>query len=241
MRLYPAIDLLGRRTVRLRRGDYDDGIVYDAEPAEAAAEFVSNGARTLHLVDLEGARSGRPEQLDVVAAIRAAVDVPIELGGGLRTIDDLRSAAAVGVDRLVLGTAAIDNAELVEVALGEFGQRLVVSVDGRNGLAATDGWTQGSGEAVATVFERLQAQGVTRFVYSAIERDGMLGGPALDEVLSVGAVVRGSFLYAGGVASVEDLAALRALKLVNLEGVIVGRALHEGRFTVAEGNSALED
>ncbi len=240
MRLYPAIDLLNRRTVRLRRGDYADEITYDAEPAAAAAEFVAAGARVLHVVDLEGARSGRPEQLDVVAAIRASVEVPIELGGGLRTIDDLRSAVAVGVDRLVLGTAAIDNPALVDSALAEFGGRVVASVDGRNGLAATDGWTQGSGEAVSAIIERLQGQGVSQFVYSAIERDGMLGGPALDEVRSVGSVVKGSFVYAGGVASVEDLTALKELRLVNLGGVIVGRALHEGRFSVAEGNSALE-
>ena len=241
MKLYPAIDLLDRRTVRLRKGDYSEEIVYDAEPAAAAAEFVAAGARALHVVDLNGARAGRPEQLDVVSAVRSAVDVPLELGGGLRTLDDLRSAVSVGVDRLVLGTAAVNNSELLSMALEEFGERIVVSVDARNGTVATEGWTDGTGEAVAEVFDRLQALGATKYVYSAIERDGMMGGPATDEVRSVCAAVKGEIVYAGGVASLDDLRALRALNLATLAGVIVGRALHEGSFSIADGNTVLED
>ena len=240
MRLYPAIDLLGSRTVRLRKGDYSQEIIYDTAPEVAAREFVEAGARALHVVDLDGARAGRPEQLHVVAAIRAAVEVPIELGGGLRTLDDLRSAASVGVDRLVLGTAAITNPTLVEEAIAEFGSRIVVSVDARNGLVETDGWTAGTGEAVAQVFERLHDLGATQFVYSAIERDGMLGGPAIDELTSVSESVRGSLVYAGGISSLDDLAALRELRIVNLAGVIVGRAIHEGAFTIDDGNRVLE-
>ena len=240
MKLYPAIDLLDRRTVRLRKGNYSDEIVYDVEPAVAAAEFVAAGARALHVVDLNGAKAGRPEQLDVVSSIRSAVDVPIELGGGLRTLDDLRSAVAVGVDRLVLGTAAVNNSDLVKAALDEFGDRIVISVDARNGTVATQGWTDGTGEAVAAVFDRLESLGASKFVYSAIERDGMMGGPAIDEVRAVTAAVSGEIVYAGGVASIEDLLALKALELRNLAGVIVGRALHEGSFGIAEGNAALE-
>lgn len=239
MRLYPAIDLRGGKTVRLRRGDYSEQITYDASPASAATEFVAAGATALHVVDLDGAKAGRPEQLNVVAEIRSAVKVPLELGGGLRSLDDLRSAAAVGADRLVLGTAAISNPELVVAALSEFGQRLVVSVDARNGLAATEGWTEGSGEAVAGVFDRLHGEGVTQFVYSAIERDGMMGGPALEEIKAVCGSAKGSIVYAGGVSSLDDLAALRELRLVNLSGVIVGRALHEGAFTIADANRVL--
>ena len=240
MKLYPAIDLLDRRTVRLRKGDYSDEIVYDVEPAVAAAEFVAAGAQALHVVDLNGAKAGRPEQLDVVSSIRAAVDVPIELGGGLRTLDDLRSAVAVGVDRLVLGTAAVNNSELVKAALAEFGDRVVISVDARNGTVATEGWTDGTGEAVAAVFDRLESLGASKFVYSAIERDGMMGGPAIDEVRAVTSAVDGEIVYAGGVASIDDLLALKALALANLAGVIVGRALHEGSFGIAEANAALE-
>ena len=239
MRLYPAIDLRGGKTVRLRRGDYAEQITYDASPAAAAAEFVKAGATALHVVDLDGAKAGRPEQLNVVSEIRAAITVPLELGGGLRTLDDLRSAAAVGVDRLVIGTAAISNPELVVAALAEFGHRIVVSVDARNGLAATEGWTEASGEAVAEVFDRLHSEGVTQFVYSAIERDGMMGGPAIDEIKAVCGSAKGSIVYAGGISSLDDLAALKELRFVNLSGAIVGRALHEGAFVIADGNRVL--
>ena len=239
MKLFPAVDLRGGRTVRLRKGDYDEQITYDSEPAAAAAQFVADGAVILHVVDLDGARSGRPEQLDVLSAIAGAVDVPIQFGGGLREIDDLRSAAAVGADRLVLGTAAATNSALVEVAVAEYGERIVASVDARNGQAATDGWTKESGELAVTVIERLQALGCQNFVYSAIERDGTFEGPALEEIEAVAGAVSGSFLYAGGIGTLEDLSALAALALANLDGVIVGRALHEGRFGIGEAVTAL--
>jgi phosphoribosylformimino-5-aminoimidazole carboxamide ribotide isomerase len=239
MRLLPAIDLLEGRTVRLRKGDYSQEIRYDSDPAEVAADFAKQGASLLHVVDLEGARSGRPEQLDVLSRISQATSVSIEYGGGLRTIDDLRSAAAVGADRLVLGTAAISNPRLVDAALEEFGARLVVSVDGRGGMAATDGWTEESGERIADLFDRLASQGVTSFVYSAIESDGTLEGPALDELRSVSHSVRGSLSYAGGVGTIADLETIARARLVNVTGVIVGRAIHEGRFSVAEAIAAL--
>lgn len=239
MRLQPAIDLIGGRTVRLRKGDYGEEIEYEASPSEAARAFVEAGAAELHVVDLDGARNGRPEQLDVVAEIRGSVDVPIELGGGLRSLDDIRSAAAVGVDRFVLGTAAIEDLGFAASAVAEFGERIVVSVDARNGAVATDGWTAESGEMVSSLLERLAGAGVTRFVYSAIERDGMLSGPATDEVRAVASGIKGEFSYAGGISSTDDLAELASLGIPNLVGVIVGRALHEGRFTIAQGIAAL--
>lgn len=239
MRLIPAIDLRSRRTVRLRGGDYGDEIAYGESPVDAARRFAAAGARELHVVDLDGARSGRPEQLDVVAAIRGEVGVEIELGGGLRTLDDLRSAAAIGVDRLVIGTAAIADPELLRAAVAEFGDRLVVSVDARGGKVEAEGWTEASGLAVRDLLDRLEAEGVNAFVYSAIERDGMMSGPALDEARSVSESANCGFVYAGGVASLDDLAALRGLSLPNLSGVIVGRALHEGVFTVQDGIAAL--
>ncbi|MCX6393486.1 MAG: 1-(5-phosphoribosyl)-5-[(5-phosphoribosylamino)methylideneamino]imidazole-4-carboxamide isomerase [Solirubrobacterales bacterium] len=240
MRLFPAIDLLGGKTVRLRKGDYKDEIVYEEDPADAARRFESEGASILHVVDLDGAKSGRPEQLDVVSRMVAAVDIPIELGGGLRTLDDLRSASAVGVSRLVLGTAAINNPELVDQALAEFGRALVVSVDGRGGDVAVEGWTEESGQRVVDVMARLAGQGVTQFVYSAIEKDGTLEGPGLDEIREVSATTKGSIVYAGGIGSLEDLVAMTSLRLVNVTGVIVGRALHEGKFTIAEATAALK-
>ncbi|MEI6663370.1 MAG: HisA/HisF-related TIM barrel protein [Actinomycetes bacterium] len=239
MKLFPAVDLRGGQTVRLRKGDYGDEIQYDASPAEASRGFVADGAEVLHVVDLDGARSGRPEQLDVLASIRASIDVPIQYGGGLREIDDLRSAAAAGADRLVLGTAAVSDPALVARAVDEFGERIVASVDARDGFAATDGWTEASKEASSDLIERLAGIGVSSFVYSAIERDGTLEGPAVEEVVSIAQVIRGEFLYAGGIGSLEDLRVLAALDAPSLVGVIVGRALHENRFTATDAVAAL--
>lgn len=239
MRLLPAIDLIAGRTVRLRRGDYGAEIRYDSSPAEAAVQFLAAGALELHIVDLDGARAGRPEQLDSVSAIRAAVDIPIELGGGLRTLDDLRSADSIGVDRFILGTAAVENPRFATDAASEFGDRVVVSIDARGGKAATSGWTEQSGHAVADLVKRFEDSGVKRFVYSAIERDGMLAGPALDEIVEVGTLIPGRFSYAGGVSSLADVEALRDLRVDNLDGVIVGRAVHEGLLDIAEANELL--
>ena len=169
MELLPAIDLLDGHTVRLRKGDYGDEIRYPEDPAEAAARFEAEGAAALHVVDLDGARHGRPEQLNVLSSIATRVSIPIEYGGGLRTIDDLRSAASVGAARLVLGSAAINSPELVDEALAEFGGALVVSVDGRAGQVAVEGWTSGSGQTTESVFERLNRQGVGQFVYACFE------------------------------------------------------------------------
>ncbi len=240
MKLIPAIDLIGGKTVRLRKGDYDQLISYEESPAEAAARFESDGAGMLHVVDLDGARHGRPEQLWVLAEISAAVSIPVEYGGGLRTIDDLRSAIAAGADRVVLGTAAVTNPEVVDAAVAEFGDALVVSVDGRDGEVALEGWTEGSGRSTFETFASLESQGVSQFVYSAISRDGTLEGPALDEAEAVCSTVGGQVTYAGGIGSVDDLIALARLGLPKLEGVIIGRALHEGRFGLPEAVAAVE-
>lgn len=240
MKLIPAIDLLGGKTVRLRKGDYDQQISYDEAPSEAAKRFEADGAAMLHVVDLDGARHGRPEQLWVLSEIASAVSIPVEYGGGLRTIDDLRSAASAGAARLVLGTAAVTDPALVDVAVSEFTSSLVVSVDGRNGEVALEGWTEGSGKSTQETFERLEGQGVSQFVYSAISKDGTLEGPALDEARSVCGMVEGRITYAGGISSADDLVALAQLQLPQLDGVIIGRALHEGRFTLASAVSAVE-
>lgn len=239
MKLVPAIDLIDGKTVRLRKGDYGQLISYDESPSEAAKRFEADGAGMLHVVDLDGARHGRPEQLWVLSEIAASVSIPVEYGGGLRTLDDLRSAVSVGAARVVLGTAAVTNPGLVDAAVAEFGGSLVVSVDGRNGEVALEGWTEGSGQSTTDTFARLESQGVTQFVYSAISRDGTLEGPALDEATDVCGKVAGSVTYAGGIGSVEDLVALAGLGLEQLDAVIIGRALHEGKFTLGSAVAAV--
>jgi phosphoribosylformimino-5-aminoimidazole carboxamide ribotide isomerase len=240
MILVPAIDISAGQAVRLEMGAFDSEKVYDADPLDAAKRWAAAGARALHVVDLDGARSGEPVNLDHIRRILAEVTVPVAVGGGVRTIEAVRDVIEAGATRVVLGTAAFRDVDLLDAALDEFGTRVVVSIDARNGRLAASGWTEQTEIPVEPVIERLSHRGVRRFVFSSIERDGMLTGPDIEGVQQVAEVVRGAFVYSGGVASVDDLRSLAALRQVNLVGVIVGKALYERRFTVAEGQEALE-
>jgi phosphoribosylformimino-5-aminoimidazole carboxamide ribotide isomerase len=240
MILLPAIDILDGKAVRLTRGDFDQRTDYDADALEAAKRWVDAGARGLHVVDLDGARAGRPANLEQVRRIAQAVSVPVQVGGGLRDAGAVKEAIEAGAARVVLGTAALRDVDFLDETLAAYRDRVVVSVDARDGHLAASGWTEQTQIPVESVFESLGRRGVRRFVYSSIERDGMLEGPDLAEVERVANVVRGSFVYSGGVSSLQDLRALAQLRQVNLAGVIVGKALYEGRLEVAEAQAALE-
>jgi phosphoribosylformimino-5-aminoimidazole carboxamide ribotide isomerase len=240
MILYPAIDILDGGAVRLQRGEFDQCTQYDADPLDAALRWVDAGARALHVVDLDGTRAGAPVNIDHIRRISAAVDVPVQVGGGLRSSDAIDAVLAAGAARAVLGTAAFEDLELLDRAIAVHGDRITVSVDARGGLLAADGWTDQTEIPAEGVIESLATRGVSRFVYSSIDRDGMLSGPDLDEVRRIASIVRGTFIYSGGVSSIEDLAALASLRQVNLVGVIVGKALYERRFDVADGQLALD-
>lgn len=240
MIVLPAVDILEGKAVRLSRGAFDEKTVYDADPLEAAQRWVTEGARGLHVVDLDGARTGTPANLEDVRRIAAAVDVPVQVGGGLRTTDAARAAIDAGASRIVLGTAAYRDIDFLDEVLAAHGDHVVVSIDAREGKLATDGWTEQTEIPAESVVERLGARGVRRFVFSSIERDGMLSGPDLDGARLIAGAVRGIFLYSGGISSVEDLRSLAGLRQVNMAGVIVGKALYEQRFTVAEAQHALD-
>ncbi|HTX30046.1 MAG TPA: 1-(5-phosphoribosyl)-5-[(5-phosphoribosylamino)methylideneamino]imidazole-4-carboxamide isomerase [Solirubrobacteraceae bacterium] len=241
MILLPAIDILDGKAVRLAQGAYEAQTVYDADPVDAARRWVDMGARALHVVDLDGARAGEPVNLDQVRRIAESAGVPVQVGGGLRSLEAVEQAIAAGAQRIVLGTAAYHDIDLLDDVVARIGGRLVVSLDARDGRLATAGWLRQTDLPVESAIQRLQARGVHRFVYSSIERDGMLAGPDLEGIHDVAGAVRGSFVYSGGVASLDDLGTLARLRHVNLTGVIVGKALYEGRFTVSEGQAALED
>jgi phosphoribosylformimino-5-aminoimidazole carboxamide ribotide isomerase len=240
MILLPAVDIRDGRAVRLRQGDFDDETVYADDPFEAARSFVEAGARFLHVVDLDGAREGEPVNLRHVERIAGGLDVPVQLGGGLRSFASIRRALGAGAARVVLGTAAFTDPDLLDEALSAFTSRVLVGVDVRGGQVSVAGWTRETQARGEEAIRRLQQQGATRFVYTNVDRDGMLEGPDLDEVRRVSDAVRGRFLYSGGIGSIGDLEALRALRLVNLAGVISGKALYEGRFTVRDGQGAIE-
>ena len=239
MILYPAIDIRGGRAVRLLQGDYERETAYDDDPVVAARRWAEGGAAWLHVVDLDGARAGEPVNLEHVRRIVAGVDLPVQLGGGLRDSKKVEEAFSSGVERVVLGTAAIRDPEMAGAIAAAHGDRVVVSVDARSGKVAAEGWTEQSEQETTEVVRALTSRGVRRFVYTPVEVDGSMSGPDLDSVRGVADATDGELIYSGGVGSVDDLRELAGLGLDNLAGVIVGRALYEKRFTIAEAQAAL--
>jgi phosphoribosylformimino-5-aminoimidazole carboxamide ribotide isomerase len=237
--LYPAIDIQGGRAVRLVQGRFEDETVYADDPLDAARDWVAAGAKALHVVDLDGARSGEPKSLDHLRRIVAEAGVPVQYGGGLRSIEAVEAAVEAGAERVILGTAAFRDMDLLDEAVARYGGRLIVSVDVRGGNVATAGWTETTELPATEAIVRLQDRGVRGFVYTDADRDGMLDGPDLDAVRAISDAVRGRFVYSGGIGSADDLRALAGLRLVNLAGVISGKALYERRFEVREGQAAL--
>ena len=241
MILYPAIDILEGAAVRLVKGDFAAKKVYDEHPLNAARDWVQAGAEYLHVVDLDGARSGAPVNLEHLRQIAGELSVPVQYGGGLRSIEAIGDALAAGAARVILGTAAFTQAGLLEQAFSEHGpERVLVSVDVRGGHVTTAGWTETTQIATAAVIDGLAERGARRLVFTNVDRDGMLRGPDLEEVRHVArAASGGSVIYSGGIGRLEDLERLAGLGETSLDGVIVGKALYERRFTVAQALEVL--
>jgi phosphoribosylformimino-5-aminoimidazole carboxamide ribotide isomerase len=237
--LYPAIDIRGGAAVRLTQGDYRRETAYDADPVEAARRWVGEGAEFLHVVDLDGAKAGRPRNLGAVRRIAAAVDCQIQVGGGLRDAGSVAAALDAGAERVVIGTAALRNAELLDAMLETYGERVVVSVDARCGRVALAGWTQPGGGMAVDVVAALGGRGVARFLCTAIEVDGTMEGPAISQIEQVASATSSQIIASGGVGDLSHLESLARETPPNVEGVIVGRALYERRFTVVQGIEAL--
>jgi phosphoribosylformimino-5-aminoimidazole carboxamide ribotide isomerase len=240
MNLYPAIDILEGSAVRLVKGDFDAKKVYDEDPLDAARGWTEAGARYLHVVDLDGAKTGEPKNLENLKRIVDELGVPVQYGGGLRSALSVGDALAAGAARVILGTAAFTQAGLLEQVLGEHGkERILVSVDVRGGHVTTAGWTETTEITTEAVVDTLAARGATDLVFTNVDRDGMLEGPDLEEVRRVAQAVTGSLIYSGGIGQLTDLEGLANVGEQSLEGVIVGKALYERRFTVPEALAAL--
>jgi phosphoribosylformimino-5-aminoimidazole carboxamide ribotide isomerase len=237
--LFPAIDIRDGRAVRLIQGDYEKEMSYDDDPVVAARRWVDGGARWLHIVDLDGARAGEPVNLEHVRRIVAAVDVPVQLGGGLRDSKKVEEAISSGAERVVLGTAAVRDPEMTEAIAAAHGGRVVASVDARSGKVAAEGWTEGTDLGTTEVIAELTRRGLSRFVFTPVDVDGLMEGPDLDALREAAGATDGELIYSGGIGSLDDLRAVAGLGLENVEGVIVGRALYEQRFSVAEARTAL--
>jgi phosphoribosylformimino-5-aminoimidazole carboxamide ribotide isomerase len=235
--LYPAIDVLGGRAVRLEQGDYDRSKEYDADPLDAARRWVEQGATRLHLVDLDGAREGRPVNLDQLERIAAQAGVPVQYGGGLRSVESVDRALAAGADRVVVGTVAFTDPDVLEAMVQSGGERVWVALDVRGGVIATSGWMATTETTAPQATIALAGRGVRGFVYTSVDRDGTLEGPDAEAVQGVlDAAADAPVIYSGGIGSLADL---RGLAGLDLAGVIVGKALYEGKFTVTEAREVL--
>ncbi|GAB4248820.1 MAG: 1-(5-phosphoribosyl)-5-[(5-phosphoribosylamino) methylideneamino]imidazole-4-carboxamide isomerase [Thermoleophilia bacterium] len=239
VRLFPAVDIQGGRCVRLRRGDFADSTVFGDDPVEVARHWVGEGARRLHVVDLDGARSGEPANLPLVERMAEVIERPIQFGGGVRTEEVLSRVASSGISRLVIGTSALIDPAFLERALTVFGERLVVAVDAEDGYVKTHGWLERSGMTAATFAAALHERGIREIIYTDISRDGMLEGVDIAGLRRMAQAAPVEIIASGGVTSLDDLHALRELAPEGVTGVIVGRALYEGRFSLREAQEAL--
>jgi phosphoribosylformimino-5-aminoimidazole carboxamide ribotide isomerase len=237
--LYPAIDIRGGQAVRLLQGDYARETAYDADPVDAALRWAGEGAEFLHVVDLDGAKAGEPRNLEAVRRIAAAVECPIQVGGGLRDPAAVAAVLDAGAERVVIGTAALRDPGFLDDVLAAHGERVVVSVDARDGKISVAGWTETSNVDVADAVVDLGERGAARFLCTAIEVDGTMEGPATAELNRIAAATDAQVIASGGVGTLAHLEALAEDAAPNVEGAIVGRALYERKFTVAEGMGAL--
>jgi phosphoribosylformimino-5-aminoimidazole carboxamide ribotide isomerase len=248
MELYPAIDIRGGKCVRLRQGDYADETIYGDDPVVVALSFAEAGARWIHIVDLDAARTGNPVNRPVIRTLTEAVrvlGVSVETGGGVRSLEDVRDLAKAGVARVIIGTAAVESPSLVAEAAAAFPNGVAVGLDARlldSGRyeVAVRGWVAGSGHDLFELVDRFDASGASAFIVTEIGRDGMLTGPDTDGLARVLERTNVGVIASGGVSSIEDLQALRELRGGGraLIGAIAGKAIYEKRFTVAEGVQA---
>ena len=233
--LIPAIDLLGGEAVRLSQGDYDQATVYDADPANVAKRFREAGIKRLHVVDLEGAKAGRPSQGDAVKRILDAVGtIPVQLGGGLRTLDGIEEALAWGLDRVILGTVALRDPALVKEAAAKHPGRIVVGIDAREGRVAVEGWIEASETTAVELGKQFEDAGVAAIVYTDIARDGMLTGPNIPQTAALAEAIEIPVIVSGGVAVNQDILDSAAERAKGICGVIVGRAIYTGGVDLDE-------
>jgi phosphoribosylformimino-5-aminoimidazole carboxamide ribotide isomerase len=223
--ILPAIDIKNGQCVRLTQGDYSQVTTYSSDPVEVALRWQEAGASWLHIVDLDGAAQGLPVNAGLIGRIRAATTMQIEVGGGLRSHEHIEHLLYLGIDRVILGTSVLTNPELLHEALALWGDRIVVGLDARDGRVAISGWHETSQILATTLAAQLSAQGVVRFIYTDIARDGVLKGPNLMALAEMQAAIPSKLIAAGGVSSLADL---RALAKQGVEGAIVGKAIYTG-------------
>ncbi|MEK5037734.1 1-(5-phosphoribosyl)-5-[(5-phosphoribosylamino)methylideneamino]imidazole-4-carboxamide isomerase [Sporosarcina sp. FSL K6-3457] len=231
MILFPAIDIRDGKCVRLIQGDYDQEIIYNDSPTAMAKEWEQQGAAYIHVVDLDGAKTGNSSNKEAIRAIAASVSVPVQVGGGIRNMEIVDAHIAAGVSRVIIGTAAIQDQQFLKEAVEKYGDKIAVSIDARGGFVATDGWTELSDVKAVDLLQQLVEIGVKTVVYTDILKDGMLQGPNLVELEMMNNASSIDIIASGGVSTEQDIVKLRAL---NMYGAIIGKALYEGKLSLVK-------
>ncbi len=227
MIIFPAIDILDGQCVRLIQGDYNREKVYSNSPIDMAKQWEDKGAEFIHIVDLNGAKTGESINKAVIIEIANTVSIPIQVGGGIRSIDTIEAYLKNGVNRVIIGTAAINDQAFLQESVKRFGEQIVVSIDAKNGFVATDGWTDTSDVSALELIKKLEEVGVKTIVYTDIAKDGMLQGPNLTEQQTINEATKMDVIASGGVTTKEDIANLQNL---NMYGAIIGKALYDGKL-----------
>lgn len=239
--VYPAVDISGGRCVRLLQGRFGTETVYSDDPVEVAVGFCKAGARWLHIVDLDGAKTGVAENRELVLEAVARASCPVQAGGGLRTLADVEEVLAAGASRAVLGTTAMEDLEALRAACDRYGERIAVSLDARGGELSSHGWTVGTGIEVLEAVRVFEDAGVARFIYTDVTRDGTMMGPNLDGLQRLAGHTSLPVTASGGIAKLEELRSVAGLRALGVDGAIVGKALYEGKFSVGEANLTADE
>ena len=234
MIIYPAIVIRGGRCVRLTEGRFDAETVFADDPAEMALKWAGMGAEFLHLVDLDGALAGEGKNMPVIERILQSVNIPVQLGGGIRNLETIEKLLALGVTRLILGSAAVKNPQLVEEACKKYPGHIAVGIDAKNGEVAIEGWGKGSGVAATELAKQMAAYGVETIIYTDISRDGMLSGVNVEATAALARACGVPVIASGGVASIEDIRRVKAVEADGVQGCIIGKAIYTGAVDLKE-------
>ncbi|MFA4992563.1 MAG: 1-(5-phosphoribosyl)-5-[(5-phosphoribosylamino)methylideneamino]imidazole-4-carboxamide isomerase [Candidatus Omnitrophota bacterium] len=234
MLIIPAIDLRGGNVVRLFQGKFDQEKIYSKDPVKVAKHWARQGAKFLHIVDLDGASSGESRNLEVLREIITQVGVPLEFGGGVRSMEKISELLDMGAERVVLGTRAANDAQFLKKAWKKFGEKIIVSIDSKDAKVLTQGWNSATSKTTLDFAEELKELGFKQVIYTDVSKDGALAGPNISGIKELISKTGLDVIASGGVADLKDLARLKSLKKKGLSGVIIGKALYEGKFTLAE-------
>jgi phosphoribosylformimino-5-aminoimidazole carboxamide ribotide isomerase len=240
MQIIPAIDLKNKKCVRLLQGEIDKETIYSENPVEMALLWQSKGAKRLHIVDLDGAFTGEMTNFEVIKAIRKAVDMDIDVGGGIRTLERAEILLDAGINKIIFGTVAVKDPKLIKLAADKFADKITVGIDAKDGKVAISGWVGNTEILAEELVQNMEKIGITEFIYTDISKDGMMTGPNLKETQNICKITTRNIIASGGVSCIEDIKNLLALNQKNLTGVITGKAIYDGKLDLEEAIKLVE-